>query len=172
MIYSAAAILSILIARGSDWFVTREQAGGGERRLVVILMMVLSVALVLVPYVQNLVIIVFLFAWTLTMITTAIPLNIALTSDFIVDEATGGLAFGLVILGGNAFRLAAPIVTGFLVASTSSFTIPFLFAVFLVLSGALLSWLRVKRPFSLRLPVKKKLVLRVGDGAWYGKARR
>ena len=146
MIYSAAAILSILIARGSDWFVTREQAGGGERRLVVILMMVLSVALVLVPYVQNLVIIVFLFAWTLTMITTAIPLNIALTSDFIVDEATGGFAFGLVILGGNAFRLAAPIVTGFLVASTSSFTIPFLFAVFLVLSGALLSWLRVKRP--------------------------
>ena len=47
---------------GSDWFVTREQAGGGERRLVVILMMVLSAALLLVPYVQNLVIIVFLFA--------------------------------------------------------------------------------------------------------------
>lgn len=112
----------------------------------VILMMVLSAALSLVPYVQNLVIILFLFAWTLTMITTAITLSIALSSDLIVDETSGGLAFGLVILGGNAFRLASPIVTGFLVDSTSRFTMPFLFAVFLVLSCALLSWLLVKGP--------------------------
>jgi MFS family permease len=111
---------------------------------VVNLMMVLSAALLFVPYVQNLVITVFLFAWTLTMITTAITLNITLTSDLIVDETSGGLAFGLVILGGNAFRLASPIVAGFLVDSTSRFTMPFLFAVFLVLSCALLSWLLVK----------------------------
>jgi MFS family permease len=109
-------------------------------------MMVLSAALLLVPYVQNLVIILFLFAWTLTMITTAITLSIALSSDLIVDETSGGLALGLVILGGNAFRLASPIVTGFLVDSTSCFTMPFRFAVFLVLSCALLSWLLVKGP--------------------------
>ena len=145
-IYAAAAVFSILIARGSDWFVTRRQGSGGERRIVVIVLMLLSAALVIVPFVQNLTVVLFLFAWTLTMITTAITLNIALTSDLIVDESSGGLAFGLLILGGNAFGLSAPIITGFLVGSTGSFNIPFLFAVFLILVGALLSWLLVNRP--------------------------
>src|SRR5215212_9951901 len=76
-----------------------------------------------------------LFAWTLTMANTAVTLNIALTSDLIVDEASGGLAFGLLILGGNSFGLLAPIITGFLVEFTGSFTVPFL-----------LAWTLVTRP--------------------------
>lgn len=109
-------------------------------------LMLLSTVLILVPFVQSLGVVIFLFAWTLTMITTAITLNIALTSDLIVDEGSGGLAFGLLILGGNSFGLLAPIVTGFLVESTGSFNVPFALAVVLIILGDVLSWLLVNRP--------------------------
>lgn len=145
-IYGVAAILSVLIAWFSDRYVARRSTIGGIRRRIVITLMLLSTVLILVPFVQSIVVVIFLFAWTLTTITTAITLNIALTSDLIVDEGSGGLAFGLLILGGNSFGLLAPIVTGFLVQSTGSFNIPFALAVALIIVGALLSWLLVKRP--------------------------
>jgi len=146
IIYTAAAVFGIVISRVSDWYVSRERASGGERRRAVILLMVLSAALVIVPFVENLGAVLTLFAWTLTMANTAVTLNIALTSDLIVDEASGGLAFGLLILGGNSFGLLAPIVTGFLVELTGSFTVPFLLAVVLLVIGALLTWTLVTRP--------------------------
>lgn len=145
-IYAVAAILSILIAWFSDRYVARRSTIGGIRRRIVITLMLLSTVLILVPFVQSIVVVIFLFAWTLTTITTAITLNIALTSDLIVDEGSGGLAFGLLILGGNSFGLLAPIVTGFLVESTGSFNVPFALAVALIILGALLSWLLVNRP--------------------------
>jgi len=146
IIYTAAAVFGIVISRVSDWYVSRERASGGERRRAVILLMVLSAALVIVPFVENLGVVLTLFAWTLTMANTAVTLNIALTSDLIVDEASGGLAFGLLILGGNSFGLLAPIITGFLVEFTGSFTVPFLLAVVLLVIGALLTWTLVTRP--------------------------
>jgi ACS family glucarate transporter-like MFS transporter len=146
IIYTAAAVFGIVISRVSDWYVSRERASGGERRRAVILLMVLSAALVIVPFVQNLGVVLTLFAWTLTMANTAVTLNIALTNDLIVDEASGGLAFGLLILGGNSFGLLAPIITGFLVEFTGSFTVPFLLAVVLLVIGALLTWTLVTRP--------------------------
>jgi len=138
-------VFSVVIARLSDWYVSRERASGGERRTVVILMLLLAAALILVPFIQNLAVVLVLFSWTLTMATTAITLNIALTADLIVDEASGGLAFALLILGGNAFGLVAPIATGFLVGSTGSFTVPFVLAVVLLVTGAVLTWTLVTR---------------------------
>jgi hypothetical protein len=101
------------------------------------------------------VVVVSLFARTLTEITSAITLNIAFTSDLLVYETSGGLAFGVLILGGNSFELATPIGTGFLVDSTDGFTVPFLFAIFLILSGAFLTWPLVKRPSRPKTLVKK-----------------
>lgn len=146
VIYATAAIFNLVIARISDQYVSRRRTLGGDRRRAVITLMLLSSVLILVPFVQNLVVVIFLFAWTLTTITAAITINIALTSDLIVDEKSGGRAFGLLIFGGNVFGLLAPIITGFLVGSTGSFNIPFGLAVALILIGALLSWLLAKRP--------------------------
>jgi cyanate permease len=47
--------------------------------------------------------------------------------------------FALVQVGGNVFGLLAPIVTGFLVDGTGSYTIPFILAGLLLAVGATLT---------------------------------
>lgn len=144
--YGIAAVATILLGRVSDRLVRADEIKSGGRRKAIIVFMLLACALALLPFIQGLVAVIALIAWVLTAITAANTLNFALASDLIVDRASGGRVFGLVILGGNSFGLLAPIITGFLVQATGSFTGPFAFAVALILVGALISWILVRRP--------------------------
>ena len=65
---------------------------------------------------------------------TATATNAALTSDLLRSPADAGRAFAFLVLGGNIFGLLAPIVTGYIVQATGSFSSAFVLAGVLALS--------------------------------------
>jgi dipeptide/tripeptide permease len=62
--------------------------------------------------------------------------NAALVSDILHSPADAGRAFAFLVLGGNSFGLCAPIVTGYIVAATRTFSAAFIVAGILALIGA------------------------------------
>lgn len=146
IIYGIAVLGSVAVAYVSDRVLRSAEVSHGDRRKVVVCTLGLGVVLLAVPYVNSIAAVVVLVAWTLTMITAAITLNFALAGDLTVDRSSAGRVFGLVTLGGNLFGLTAPIVTGYLVEGTNSYSVPFIVAAVLLLVGALVSWFMVRRP--------------------------
>ncbi len=146
IIYGIAVLGSVAVAYVSDKVLRSAKVSHGDRRKVVVCTLGLGVVLLAVPYVNSTAAVVVLVAWTLTMITAAITLNFALAGDLTVDRSSAGRVFGLVTLGGNLFGLTAPIVTGYLVEGTNSYSVPFFVAAVLLLVGALVSWFMVRRP--------------------------
>ena len=73
------------------------------------------------------------------------------------SPADAGRAFAFLVLGGNVFGLLAPVVTGYIVQVTGSFTTAFLLAGVLALVGALVSLMLTRhtvgetRPQSIRM---------------------
>jgi ACS family D-galactonate transporter-like MFS transporter len=91
------------------------------------------------PLVDSTWAIVAIISLALTCVSTAMSMNIALTYDLMQDPAHGGVAVGLLIMGGNVFGLIAPIVTGYAVAWSGGFAAAFTIAGVLLLTGAVTS---------------------------------
>jgi ACS family glucarate transporter-like MFS transporter len=85
---------------------------------------------------------------SLTCISSALTLNIAMTSDLVWNPNMVGTAMGLLILGGNLFGIVAPIVTGLIVKWTGSFGNAFYVAGALLACGILTSLTMTRRPLS------------------------
>lgn len=137
--YAVAAVGSILVAYIGDRLVPVDKLHSGGRRKLVVGAMIAALPLLVLPFVDNVVAIVVLIAWVLIMITSAMTLNFALAGDLIQGNPAKGRVFALVQVGGNVFGLLAPIVTGFLVDGTGSYTIPFILAGLLLAVGASLT---------------------------------
>ncbi len=73
-------------------------------------------------------------------------MNIALTSDLVTDGRYNGVAVSMLIMGGNTFGLAAPIITGYIVAATSGFSGAFVIAGVLLLTGAAVITAGTRKP--------------------------
>jgi MFS family permease len=71
---------------------------------------------------------------------TATATNAALANDLLRSQADSGRAFAFMVLGGNVFGLLAPIVTGYIVQITGSFSSAFVLAGGLSLIGAVVSF--------------------------------
>lgn len=133
--YAAAVPLGLLLGLASDRLLRRiGTAGGGRRRLIAAALLVSSVIL-LTPYVSNIWLILAMFSISLTCVSTAMGMNIALTNDLLVDGAQAGAATSLLILGGNSFGIVAPIATGYIVASPLGYSGAFVVAGVLLLTG-------------------------------------
>jgi ACS family glucarate transporter-like MFS transporter len=138
--YGIAAVGSVIAARISDRALKRSDVLRGGRRKAVGVVLLLTLPLLALPWITSIPLVIALVSWVLIMDTAAITLNWALTSDLIVDKASSGRAFSLTGVGGNLFGLLAPIVTGYLVDWTGSYTVPFLVAGALLLVGAGVTW--------------------------------
>jgi MFS family permease len=139
--YAIAAVGSIAVAYVSDKVLKTSEVRSGGRRKLVVATLLMGLPLLALPWVNDIAAIIILISWVLIMITSTITLNFALASDLTTDKASGGRVFALVTFGGNFFGLLAPIVTGYLVDLTSSYTPPFLVAGTLLLIGAASSWI-------------------------------
>jgi MFS family permease len=138
--YGIAAVGSVIAARISDRALRKSEVLKGGRRKAVAAVLLLTLPLLALPWITSTPLVIALISWVLIMDTAAITLNWALTSDLIVDKASSGRAFALTGVGGNVFGLLAPIVTGYLVDWTGSYTVPFLVAGGLLLVGAAVTW--------------------------------
>jgi ACS family glucarate transporter-like MFS transporter len=123
-----------------------EAQRGSIRRRTLTIAMVASVPLLLLPLINATWLIVVVVCWVLSFNFAAISLIFTLASDLTVDKRAIGRTTALITIGGNTFGLAAPIVTGYVVDATGSYTVPFLIAGGLAVVGAVLVTVLARRP--------------------------
>ena len=146
--YCVAAVLGILIGKLSDSVITPEAMKQGKRRTMLIIFILLSTVVLLTNVVTREYWILLLVSMSLTCISSALTLNIAMTNDLVWDHDMAGTALGILILGGISFSLLAPIVTGYIVEKTGSFDNAFYLAGALLFAGALATITMSRRPLS------------------------
>jgi ACS family glucarate transporter-like MFS transporter len=144
--YGAAAVLGLLLGRVSDSFLRRGQLANGGRRKIIATCMVVSSIILAAPFVSSTWIILALISISLTCVSTAMAMNIALTNDLLTDGARAGMAVSILIFGGNTFGLLAPIVTGYAVSATGTFSTAFVIAGALLLAGMTLTLTLTRQP--------------------------
>ena len=144
--YLVATVLGIPIGKLSDSLITPETARQGTRRKLLIVFILLSSVVMLTNFFDNMWALMALLCVSLTCISSALTLNIAMTSDLVWNSNMAGSALGISILGGISFGLVAPIVTGFIVKWTGNFDNAFYVAGGLLFLGALISFTMTRRP--------------------------
>jgi ACS family glucarate transporter-like MFS transporter len=134
--YAMAVVIGLGLGWLSDRLIKRSGRRNGERRKLIAVILLVSSVILATPFVDSIWMILALFSVSLGCVSTAMAMNIALTSDLVTDGRYNGVAVSMLIMGGNLFGLAAPIVTGYIVAATSGFSGAFLIAGILLLTGA------------------------------------
>jgi MFS family permease len=147
--YLFAAVLGIFIGRLSDRILTAEGLKEGKRRKLLIVFILLSSIVLATTAAHNEYIAAALISISLTCISAALTLNIAMSNDLVWSPQVAGTVLGIVILGGNSFGLIAPILTGYIIKATGSFDSAFYLAGGLLLVGALTAFRMTRVPVSL-----------------------
>lgn len=147
--YGTAALLGLGLGWLSDRLLRRAEVSLSDRRKLIATMLLLSSMILAAPFVESIWLIEALISLSLACVATAMAMNIALIADLMKDGRYNGVATSLLIMGGNLFGTAAPIVTGYVVAATSGFSGAFIVAGVLLLGGAIVITLGAKKPIIL-----------------------
>jgi MFS family permease len=128
--------VNIVVNWVGDRLLSVHAVHNGMRRYLVALCLVLTASGMLIPYVQSLTAVIVLISITVSFANTGPATNSVLTSDLLRSPSDAGRAFAFLVLGGNTFGLLAPIVTGYLVEASGSFSSAFIAGGALALIGA------------------------------------
>ena len=134
--FLAATVLNVVINWIGDKTLSHEAVHAGKRRYLLALCLVATAAGLFVPYVESLTMVTVLVSIAVTFSNAGPATNAALISDILRSPADAGRAFAFLVLGGNSFGLCAPIVTGYIVSATGTFSAAFTVAGVLALIGA------------------------------------
>jgi MFS family permease len=134
-----ATAVNVVANWAGDRLLSAHAVRNGLRRYLVALCLVLTAAGLLIPYVESLTAIMVLISITVSFANTGPAANATLTSDLLRSPADAGRAFAFLVLGGNVFGLLAPIVTGYLVEASGSFSSAFIAGGALALTGAVVT---------------------------------
>jgi MFS family permease len=138
--WACAAPLSIALGALSDRVLDRQRILSGQRRLMVVACLLVGAILLALPFASNIWAILTIIAVALAGLSTTLALNSALVTDLVHKPSDVGKAVSMIVLGGNAFGIAAPIVTGYVVQGFGSYDWAFVIAGTLLLIGAVLSF--------------------------------
>jgi ACS family glucarate transporter-like MFS transporter len=144
--YAAGIVAEIGFGHLSDRLLTPVRVKSGGRRNQVVLFLLLSSVALLVPAVRSQGAIIALISLAVAFNTTTVTFMYALTNDLVEDPKVVGTAFGFMLVGGNLFGMAAPVVTGYLVRALGNFSAAFLVAGALPLVGAATALLMTQQP--------------------------
>jgi ACS family glucarate transporter-like MFS transporter len=144
--YALAIVLCIGLSYLSDRLLNAGSQSSGKRRYAVAFGSLATATVLLMPFVTSMGAIVVLLTIALTFSGASQSWNFALTNDLLRTPGDVGRAFAFLTLGGNCFGIMAPIVTGYLVNDTGSFTIPFIVCGALAILGALVALLGARTP--------------------------
>lgn len=144
--YIIAVPLGLLAGKLSDTLLTHEGVRQGKRRTLLMVFILASSVVLLTNAVANQYALLALVSMSLTCISTALSLNIALTNDLVWNAEMVGTATAFLILGGNVFGSLVPIATGYIVKWTGSFDLAFYLAGFLLFVAALACFTMTRQP--------------------------
>jgi MFS family permease len=136
-----------------DRMLTPHTLHSGARRVVVVACLLLCAVGVAIPFVDSLMMVVVLTIFPISFGGTASATNAALANDLLRSQADSGRAFAFMVLGGNVFGLLAPIVTGYIVQITGSFSSAFVLAGTLSVIGAAVSFTLTRHTLGEETPV-------------------
>jgi ACS family glucarate transporter-like MFS transporter len=136
-----------------DKILTPQTMRDGGRRIVVVTCLALCALGMAIPYVDSLAFVIVLTIFPISFGGTATATNAALANDLLRSREDSGRAFAFMVLGGNVFGLLAPIVTGYIVQATGSFSSAFVLAGALSLIGALVSFTMTRHTLGEETPV-------------------
>ena len=151
--FLVGAALIVLTNWIGDRLLTPDTMRRGSRRLVVVACLVLCSLGLAIPFVDSLTLVVILTIFPVSFGNTATATNAALTNDLLRSQADSGRAFAFMVLGGNVFGLLAPIVTGYIVQATGSFSSAFILAGAIALVGAVVSFTLTRHTLGEETPV-------------------
>jgi MFS family permease len=135
--YGVAVVLCIAIGLLSDRLLKDKDVTQGGRRNLIACTMVLAAVILFAPLFDSLPLLVCLLALSLTGVAATTSQIFSLTNDLLQNPRDVGVAMGFVIVGGNIFGMLAPIITGYVIDATGSYSWAFVIAgVFLVLGAA------------------------------------
>jgi MFS family permease len=144
--YAVAVVLCIAMGRLSDRLLARSGAASGRRRNMIASAMVIAAVILLAPFLENVWMLLALITISLTGIATTTSLNFALLNDLLPNPKDVGKAMGFLVVGGNAFGLLAPIVTGYVISISSSYDWAFGIAGLLLVCGATATLTLTRKP--------------------------
>jgi predicted MFS family arabinose efflux permease len=144
--FGVAAVVSIILGRVGDWWLTSADVHSGRRRSMIALMLMGPAMMLAVPYLNSLWSIVMVLSIAASMGWTASALNFALVTDLVRNPADIGKVTSITVLGGNSFGIMGPIVTGYVLAITGSFNATFAVAGLLALLGAVCTLTLTRQP--------------------------
>lgn len=134
--YASAVILCILVGNLSDKYLKR--SGGvtsGKRRNVIALALLAGALVLLVPFTQSSTVLLIIFSVALTGVASTTSMNFALLNDLVPSSGDVAKAMAFVVVGGNAFGMVAPILTGYVVNVSGNYNWAFGIAGALLLAG-------------------------------------
>lgn len=108
-------MLSPVIARASDRYLSSKAVCSGKRRNYVAAMACLALLIIAAPYVGTLTELLVVLTLVLTGSTMGAGLNFSLASDLLGNPRDVSRVIAITALGGNFFGLIAPIITGYVV---------------------------------------------------------
>lgn len=144
--YLGAAVLGILIGLTGDRVVRGQPVAQGGRRVVVATVLMASSVIFLVPLVSSIWGVLAVTTLSLATCTSAVSLNLSLVNDLVLSEEDVGISAGFITAIGNLFGLLAPIVTGYVVSGSGSFSAAFVVVGVLLVVRAMLPMFGTRRP--------------------------
>ena len=148
--YAVTIIAGLLLAHNSDRLLRARGTHTGERRRMVAAMLILSAVVLATPFANSTWLVLALISVSMTGSAVANALNASLLLDLLNSSADAGKATALLVTGGNAFGLLAPIVTGYVIAGTGSYGGAFIVAGGLLIAGAAVVLTMTRRPIITR----------------------
>jgi MFS family permease len=151
--FLVGGVVIILTNWIGDRMLTPSTMPSGARRIVVVVCLLLCAVGLAIPFVDSLTMVIALTIFPVSFGGTASATNAALANDLLRSQADSGRAFAFLVLGGNVFGLLAPIVTGYIVKITGSFSSAFVLAGVLSLIGAAVSFVFTRHTLGEATPV-------------------
>jgi len=134
--FGVASVLGIALGKLSDLLLNPRTVSDGKRRIMIAVLLAGASTLMIIPFIDQLWLIIVLLAAMRAAGLAGSALNFALVTDLVRNRSDIGKVTSTTVVGGNSFGLCAPIVTGYVVQITGSFDNAFFIAGFLPLIGA------------------------------------
>ena len=134
--FGIASVLAVVLGHVSDRLLTRDAVQAGQRRVMLAVLLAGAAGILAVPLLNALWAIILVLTCVRTMGLTASGLIFTLGTDLVRNRADVAKVTSITAMGGNAFGLASPIITGYIVGITGSFDSAFFIAGALPLIGA------------------------------------
>jgi ACS family glucarate transporter-like MFS transporter len=156
--YVVAVVFVLAFGRLSDRLLAASSLRKGRRRSIIILLLPLCSMIMLINVVRSETAVLVVLAVALSLNLTCLTLNLALTSDLIEDPGMSGMIFAMISTSANLFGLCAPIVTGYIITSTGTFSAAFDVAGGLTIVAAAILFALVRKPIHSVPPVEMRVV--------------